>query len=517
MARFPVPTVLEIHRPKTFTGNSTSITALLSSCSTLSHLLQIHAQIITSGRHGNSHLTDKIIHLCTSNSLRAKHPLHPINHGCHLASLSENQEPFSWNNVIRALATSKLGREALRAFLRMRRQGIGPNEHTFPFIFKACSSFSGLDEGRQVHGDVVKHGLHLNVYVQNTLIHMYGSCKKIVDAYKVFEGMPQRTVVSWNSVISALVECSWFDESIELFVKMRRNGVGPDETTMVIVLSACTELGSLNLGKRAHSQVIELGLLVNCQLGTSLVDMYAKCGNINYAARIFNAMARKNVWTWSSMIIGFAQHGLAGPALQLFHEMKNQSIRPNHVTFLGVLCACSHAGLVHDGRRYFHEMEKVHGLKPGMLQYGAMVDLLGRAGLLEEAYDFIMDMPVEPDGAVWRALLSACGIHDRVGGSAWVGEKVRRRLVELEPKRIGNLVMIANNYADVGSWEEAENLRRKMRDCGLKKVGGWSCLEIGGRVARFFSGDFSSVTCCVDDILSCLSRLSLHSRITRLQ
>ncbi|KAI3452298.1 hypothetical protein Pfo_008963 [Paulownia fortunei] len=484
MVRFPVSTVSEIHPPKPFNCNSNFVAvqrclSLLNCCSSLKQLFQIHAQIIMAGLHRNSYITDKIIQFCTSDSLRTKHPIDLINHGYYVVNLSGKLEPFSWNNVIRAYATSNSDsqREAIWVFLDMRRLGVRPNQHTFPFLFKACASFLGLNEGRQIHGDVVKHGFHFNVYVQNTLIHLYGSCKKILDSYKVFDEMTYRTVVSWNSIISANIECSWFYDSVALFVKMRDSAFEPDETTMVIVLSACAELGNLSLGKWVHSQVIEKGMVVNCQLGTALVDMYGKCGDVNYAILVFNRMDYRNVWTWSSMILGFAQHGFARYALELFKKMRNYSIKPNHVTFLGVLCACSHAGLVEDGQYYFIEMEQVHGIKPMMVHFGAMVDILGRAGRLREAYAFVMNMPIEADGIVWRALLSACSIHD-VNDYIGVGEKVRQKLIELEPKRSGNFVMLANNYAEVGLWEKAAHLRSRMRDRGLKKIAGESCLEV---------------------------------------
>ncbi|KAL8044078.1 hypothetical protein ABFX02_08G023600 [Erythranthe guttata] len=512
----------EIHPRKSFNCNSNLValqqclSSLLNSCSSLKQLLQIHAQIIISGLHRNSYITDKIIQVCTSGSLRTKHPIHSLSHGYNVVCFSGKLEPFSWNNVIKAYATCNADcsrREAVRVFVDMRRLGIRPNEHTFPFLFKACASFLGLGVGRQIHGDVLKHGLHFNVYVQNTLIHFYGCCKKILDAYKVFDEMTHRTVVSWNSMISASIECSWFYDSIELFIKMRDRGFEPDETTMVIVLSSCAELGNLSLGKWVHSQVIAKGMPVNCQLGTALVDMYGKCGDVDYASLVFRRTIHRNVWTWSSMILGFAQHGFAGYALQLFDEMRrNHSIKPNHVTFLGVLCACSHAGLVDDGRYYFNEMKQVHGISPRMVHFGAMVDILGRAGLLEEAYGFVTKMPFEADAVVWRALLSACTIHD-VNDCTGVGEKVRRRLTELEPKRCGNFVMLANSFAEVGLWEKAAQLRSRMRRGGLKKIGGASFLEVGGSTFKFFSGNYSCVP--FSDIILLLNTLNLHANMIR--
>lgn len=420
--------------------------------------------------------------------------------------------PRYWNNLIRAYATSKGNsqREALRVFLEMRRSEALPNEHTFPFSFKACASVEGLTDGKQIHGDAIKRGLDTNVYVQNTLIHFYGCCRKIVDAYKVFDKMSYRTVVSWNSILSACIGSSWFAKAFEIFAEMRRSGFDPDEATMVIMLSASAEIGNLSLGKWIHSQVIIRAMVVNCQLGTALVDMYGKCGQVNCARLIFNRMIERNVWTWSAMILGLAQHGFAIQALELFTTMKNCSIRPNHVTFLGVLCACSHAGLVDDGRRFFHEMEHVRRITPMMVHYGAMVDIFGRAGHLNEAYSFILSMPIKADAIVWRTLLSACNLHDN-NDYTGLGEEVKHRLLNLEPRRSGNFIMVANKYAEVGMWEKAEGLRRTIRDRGLKMMAGQSCIEVGGSIFRFFSGNDSQVA--GEEIFLLINILNLHAKM----
>ncbi|XP_073119917.1 pentatricopeptide repeat-containing protein At2g36730 [Henckelia pumila] len=520
MVRATISTANIFHPPKPFNYTSDSLIlqrfiALLNSCSSEKEFFKIRAQFLISGLQHNSDITARIIQFCTSNSFRTNRSVHLINHAQFTLYSSGILEHSAWNNVIRAFVTSNRGseREAIWVFVEMRRLGIRPNEHTFPFLFKGCSSFLGLNEGRQIHGDVMKHGYVYNVYVQNTLIHFYGSCKKVLDSYKVFDEMLYRTVVSWNSMILACIESSWFYDSIEVFIKMTDGGIEQDQTTMVVVLSAIAELGNLSMGKWIHSRVISRCIMINCQLGTALVDMYGKSGDVNYARLVFDRMVYRNVWTWSSMIIGFAQHGYAKCALELFTEMSNCSVKPNHVTFLGVLCACSHAGLVEDGKCYFHEMENMHGIKPTMVHFGAMVDVLGRAGLLKEAYNFIMQMPVEADSIVWRTLLSACNIHDTNDYSG-VGVKVRNILIELEPKRSGNLVMVANNYAEAGLWQEAENLRTRMRDRGLKKMAGESCVEVGGFNYRFVSGDYSCIAC--EEICLLLTRLNLHVKMINL-
>ncbi|KAG7542102.1 Pentatricopeptide repeat [Arabidopsis thaliana x Arabidopsis arenosa] len=284
----------------------------------------------------------------------------------------------------RGYSSSDTPVESIWFYSEMERRGIKPNKLTFPFLLKACASFLGLTAG-----------------------------KKTSDARKVFDEMTDRNFVSWNSIMTALVENGKFNLVFECFCEMIGRRFCPDETTMVVLLSACC--GNLSLGKLVHSHVVVRELELNCRLGTALVDMYAKSGGLEYARLVFERMVDKNVWTWSAMIVGLAQYGFAEEALQLFAKMvKESTVRPNYVTFLGVLCACSHTALVDDGYKYFHEMEKAHKIKPVMIHYRAMVDILGRAGRLNEAYDFIKKMPFEPDAVVWRTLLSACSIYHNI-------------------------------------------------------------------------------------------------------
>jgi pentatricopeptide repeat protein len=307
---------------------------------------------------------------------------------------------------------------------------------------------------------------------------------------QVFDGMPRRTVVSWNTALTACVDNDRHDRCVGLFGAMVEARFEPDQTTFVCMMSAAAELGNLPLGKWAHGQVVARRLDMTLQLGTAAVNMYAKCGLVSYAWRLFERMPARNVWTWSAMIMGFAQNGLARDALKLFERMKGASVAPNYVTFLGLLCACSHAGLVDEGRRFFREMQHVYGIEPTMRHYSAMVDVLGRSGLLQEAYDFVMDMPLEADPVVWRTLLGACQLHSSKDCIDIVS-KVQERLLELEPRRSGNYVMVANIYSDIGSWDEAAKARRVMREGGMKKMAGESCVEVGGLLHRFISGDDS--------------------------
>lgn len=421
----------------------------------------------------------------------------------------------AWNHVIRGYARGcrvPRRRDSVGVFLEMNRWGrpsARPNELTFPFVLNAAAGLEDLDLGRQLHAEALKGGVEAVVYVGNALIHLYARCGQLAEARQIFDKMPARTVVSWNSMLSAYAERSCLDETLKLFVWMRRARFEPDEATFVVLLSAAAETSNLGLGKWAHGRLIEMAVSMNVQLGTALVDMYAKSGAIGSARRVFERMPERNVWTWSSMILGLAQHGLAGEALELFDRMKRTPVEPNCVTFLGVLAACSHGGLVDDGYRFFHEMTRERGVPARMAHYSAMVDVLGRNGRLEEAYAFVESMPVEPDAVVWRTLLSACSIHSAANYGS-VGSRARRRLLELEPERIGNHVMVANMYAEAGLWEAAAEARKVMRDGGMKKMPGESCIAVGTWVVRFVSGDDARLG--HDQLYGLLDSLSLTAR-----
>lgn len=503
MVRLPVPRT--VNSNSKFPSKKNQCLYLLKLSSSVKHASQIHAQILVSGLQQDTNLVTELIRFCSLS------PSRKFSYAESLLYNSLDSLPPSWNFLIRGYASGDAPKNAIRVFCRMRKEGVAPNNFTFPFVFKACATCLALEEGKQAHADIFKFGLDCDVYVNNNLIHFYGSCKKVLDACKMFDEMPVRSIVSWNSVITACAQNLWSRDAIRKFVKMKDFGFQPNETTMVIMLSLCAQIGNLGLGKWIHSQLIERGMTLNCQLGTALVDMYAKTGDLGHAKLVFDRMEEKNVWTWSAMILGLAQHGFGKEGLELFLKMRESfSVFPNYVTFLGVLCACSHAGLVDEGFRYFHEMEHRHGIRPMAIHYGAMVDILGRAGNLEEAYNFLMDVPFRPDPILWRTLLSACSIHNANVSDGLV-DKVRKKLLELEPRRSENFVIIANMYADAGMWETATNVRRTMRAGGLKKIGGESCIVLEGSIYHFFSG------CCSKDdhesIKLLLDGLNLHMKM----
>ncbi|EFH61267.1 hypothetical protein ARALYDRAFT_478816, partial [Arabidopsis lyrata subsp. lyrata] len=356
----------------------------LKLCSSFKHLLQIHGKIHVSSLQNDSFIIIELVRVSSLSLVK------DLTFARTLLLHSSDSTPSTWNMLNRGYSSSDTPVESIWFYSEMERRGINPNKLTFPFLLKACASFLGLTAGRQIQVEVLKHGFDSDVYVGNNLIHLYGSCKKTYDARKMFDEMTDRNFVSWNSIMTALVENGKFNLVFECFCEIIGRRFCPDETTMVVLLSACC--GNLSLGK-FHSQsrrVVVRELELNCRLGTALVDMYAKSGGLEYARLVFERMVDKNVWTWNAMIVGLAQYGFVEEALQLFAKMmKESTVRPKYVTFLGVLCACSHTALVDDGYKYFHEMEKAHKIKPMIIHYRAMVDILGRACRLNEAYDFI--------------------------------------------------------------------------------------------------------------------------------
>ncbi|XP_078432862.1 pentatricopeptide repeat (PPR) superfamily protein [Wolffia australiana] len=486
--------------------------ALLAKASSKSLLRPLHALFETSGLlQSDKFLASELIR-AFANSF--SDPF--IDHARLLLHRLPDPSTACYNHVIRGyarLCPNPRRRDSIRLFIDMRRR-IGPsstpNELTFPFVLNAAAGLGDLNLGRQLHAEALKAGVGDVVYVGNGLIFLYSKCGQLACARQMFDGMPSRSLVSWNSVLSAYAEKSSVDELLRLFSDMRYSQIEPDETSFVVLLSSAAEISNLGLGKWVHGRLIVLPIPMNVQLGTALVDMYAKSGAIHCARKVFARMTNRNVWTWSAMIVGLAQHGLAIEALHLFDAMKMTSIEPNDVTYLGVLAACSHCGLVDDARCFFREMTKDFGIPARMEHYSAMVDVLGRKGHVKEAYAFVKSMPVEPDAVVWRTLLSTCSLHS-AADTAGVAGIARQRLLELEPERTSNHVMVANMCAEAGLWEAAAKMRKRMRKRGLKKVPGESSIVVGSSVVSFISGDDTHKS--HDQLQQLLHTLCLNARI----
>ncbi|KAI5440340.1 hypothetical protein KIW84_010009, partial [Lathyrus oleraceus] len=442
-----------------------SLMNLFKHCSTPNHLKQIHARIILTGFHHNLILAGKIIMFSA---------LSNINYALSVFHTIHKPDAFLWNTIIRGFGNSTQPLNAIHFYKRMQlaTEYVIPDNFTFSFLLKIIARLQLLTLGKQLHSTVFKFGLQSHTYVRNSLMHMYGMLKDIQVAHHLFEEMRKPDLVAWNSIIDCHVYCGNYNEALDLFTRMLRHGgmqLQPDDATLVVTLSACGAIGALDFGRKVHlfirDSIINFGESIS--VFNALVDMYAKCGAVEEAYETFSNMKRKNLVSWNIMILGFASHGNGEEALSLFTRMLQENVeRPNDVTFLGVLCACSHGGLVDEGRWYFDIMNRDYTIQPTIKHYGCMVDLLGRAGLVMEAYDLIKNMPVDCNAIVWRTLLAAC----RNYGNVELGEKVRRHLLELEPDHSSDYVLLANMYASTGQWNEMSKQRRSMHERRVRKT-----------------------------------------------
>ncbi|XP_057953535.1 pentatricopeptide repeat-containing protein At4g21065 [Malania oleifera] len=457
------------------------IALLLTCASSNFKLKQIHAFSIRRGIP----LTDPDMgkHLIfTLVSLSA-----PMTYAHHIFSQIQNPNIFTWNTMIRGYAESENPRPAVELYRQMHITSVEPDTHTYPFLLKAIAKVMAVREGEKIHSIAMRNGFESLVFVQNTLLHMYAACGHAESAYKLFEFMPERNLVTWNSVINGYALNGRPNEALTLFREMSLESVEPDGFTMVSLLTACAELGALALGRRAHTYMFKACLNENLHAANALVDFYAKCGGIRDAQRVFDEMVERSVVSWTSLIVGLAVNGFGKEALELFWMLEREGLAPSEITFVGVLYACSHCGMVDEGFGYFNRMKEEYGLVPKIEHYGCIVDLLGRAGRVKEAYDFIQKMPLQANAVVWRTLLGACAIH----GQLTLGEVARTRLLQLEPKHSGDFVLLSNLYASEQRWSDVQKVRRTMLREGVQKTPGLSLVELGNCVHEFVMGDRS--------------------------
>ncbi|KAA8521760.1 hypothetical protein F0562_012433 [Nyssa sinensis] len=321
----------------------------------------------------------------------------------------------------------------------------------------------------------------------NTLLDGYCRSGDTEKARTFFDKIPEKDVVSWNTMINCYTRCHQFGALFELFRELQISNVKPNNLTLISLLSACASAGALNHGIWVHVYIKKNHIKLDNMLGTALIDMYGKCGSIDKAYESFSEVTEKNVFLWTTMIGAHAMEGQAWKAIELYTEMEEMGIKPDHITFIALLSACSHGGLVDEGYKYFTKMSSFYNIGPKIQHYGCMVDLLGRAGCLEEAVKFIETMPIKPDASIWSALMRACSIHHDIQ----LAEHAFKHLTEMEPLNDAAYVLLSNIYAKAGRWENVSWVRRKLKELGVQKQLGCSLIEQNGVVHEFISGDFS--------------------------
>lgn len=427
----------------------------------------------------NLFLATKLVNLyCVCGSLRNAH---------HLFDRIPKRNLFLWNVLIRGYAWNGPYEVAIALYNQMFDCGLVPDRYTFPFVLKACSALSAIEVGRKIHERVVYTMCETDVYVGAALIDMYAKCCCPQSARRVFDKIEERDAVLWNSMLAAYRQNGHPDESLALCSEMVLAGLRPTEATLVTVISASADIAALPAGKELHGFSLRNGFESNDKVKTALVDMYAKSGSVKVARTLFERLGEKRVVSWNAMITGYAMHGYAAEALDLFEKMKGGSAVPDHITFVGVLGACSHGGLLDKGLMFFDFMVREYHIEPTVQHYTCMVDLLGHCGQLNKAYDLIKEMKVMADSGVWGALLNSCKIH----GHVELAELAVEKLMELEPDEAGYYVILSNIYAQAGMWEGVARLRKLMIDKGIKKSIACSWIEVRNKVHAFLSGDTS--------------------------
>ncbi|CAM8952749.1 unnamed protein product [Rhodiola kirilowii] len=413
------------------------------------------------------------------------------------------QDLVTWNSLLAAYVVHKQGGLALRVFIDMQASGFEPDVYTFTSVIS-----SSLDDelGKSFHGLIFKKGLERSVPISNSLMSMYlkSDSKLLEDALRIYESMEKRDQVSWNSILTGFSQNGLSENALECFKQMLLEFVEIDQYAFSAVFKACSDLATLQLGQQVHNLAMKMGNDVFDYVASSLIFMYCKCGCIEDARKAFDETPQDSAIIWNSIIFGYAQHGQGNTSLDLFYSMRNRLVKPDHITFVAVLTACSHIGLLDEGCSFLSSMEPDYGIPPRMEHYACAVDLCGRAGRLDRAEALIKGMPFEPDAMVWKTLLGAC----RMCGDIELASQVANRLLELEPHEQCTYVLLSSIYSHLGRWNENADLKRLMKHRGVKKVPGWSWIELKNEVHSFNALDRMHTDC--EEIYQVIDHLTIE-------
>ncbi|KAK6161497.1 hypothetical protein DH2020_004878 [Rehmannia glutinosa] len=470
---------------------------LLQKCKTLNTFKQVHAQMVTTGLILHTYPISRILLLSST--------LATLSYTMTIFNKVQSPSIFLYNTVISSLIQKDHTKVALSLYDQiLTHPNLKPNNYTYPSLFKAFGAHQWLKHGQTLHAHVLKF-LHTpyDNFVQASLLNFYARCGRVGIARYFFDQIKEPDLATWNSILSAYArnssvsfaaDSSHLDgntssslEVLNLFSHMQKSLVEPSEVTLVALITACAELGALSQGIWAHVYIIRNELRFNHYIGTALITLYANSGSLRFAWQVFHQLPHKDKFCFNAMIRGLAIHGHGHEALDLFEIMKQEGFLPDDVTILAVMCACSHIGLVDEGRKYFESMSSIYGLEPKLEHYCCLVDLLGRAGLVKEAEERVLTIPMKPNAVLWRSLLGAARVH----GNLEIGEVALRKLIELEPETSGNYVLLSNMYACMDRWDDAKRVRQLMKDHGIDKIPGSSLVEVDGTLHEFLIGDKS--------------------------
>ncbi|XP_072994394.1 putative pentatricopeptide repeat-containing protein At3g05240 [Typha latifolia] len=490
--------LLDDMKAEGFEPNKVTIMNLLSACGHWQAVERgqwIHTQVKKYGLESDVDIGNSLIRMyarcgCMPNALEAFTNM-PV------------RNTMAWNSLIGGFVQNGLHREALTMFQEMASSDAMPDEITLVSALSASAHLGDLQQGNFLHTYIKDLDIVCDTFLGNSLINMYAKCGDLATAESIFHGMTEKDVVSWTAMICGYVQGNQCMEALNLFEEMKLLNVEANEITLVSLLSACSQLGALDRGREIHAYIEERNVYKDVCLGNTLVDMYAKCGCIEIASKIFHGMPQKDTHSWNAMIGGLATHGHGKKAIDLFNQMQRLGdVKPDSVTLTVILCACVHAGMVSEGFYYFGSMSTLYAVFPELEHYGCMVDLLSRAGLIEEAFDFIKKMPLEPNSVIWGSLLAACRVHRNIE----LGERILQHTIKVADDD-GAHVLISNLYAETGRWDDIGRVRTLTRNKGMEKSPGCSSIEVDGIVHEFLVGD--GIVHEHDTMFSCLMALHL--------
>ncbi|KAK6946106.1 E motif [Dillenia turbinata] len=491
--------VLDEMRLEGINMDPVTVSSILPVCAQLGDILTgmlIHLYVIKHGLEDDLFVSNAMINMYAKFGL--------LRHAKKVFHQMLVRDVVSWNSIISAYEQKDDPHTAFHFFSEMQLSKIWPDSLTLVSLASIVSQLGDCRSSRSVHGYVLRRGWVMkDIIMGNAIIDMYAKLGATDSAHKVFKEIPVRDVVSWNTLITGYAQNGLASEAIEVYGMMEEcMEIIPNQGTWVSILPAYAHVGALQQGMRIHGKVFKAALHLDVFVGTCLIDMYAKCGRVDDAMSLFSEVPQESSVPWNAMISCHGVHGDGVKALNLFREMLEQCVKPDHVTFVSLLSACSHSGLVDQGQWFFHLMQEEYGVRPSLKHYGCMVDMLGRAGQLEKAYEFIKNMPIQPDASIWGALLSACRIH----GNADLGSLASNQLFEVDSENVGYYVLLSNIYANARKWEGVDQVRSLARDRGLRKTPGWTSIEVDGKVDVFYTGNQSHPQC--GDIYKELEALS---------
>ncbi|CAH9141127.1 unnamed protein product [Cuscuta epithymum] len=436
----------------------------------------VHGLALKHGNHGSLYVANALLDIYST-------LFTTMDEACELFSEISEKNDVTWTTMIAGYTHRGYGYCGLQTFKQMILEGVMPNAFTFSIAISASTSISPCSCGKHLHAAVIKHGFDFNVPVMNSILDMYCRGNNLNEANHCFHYMPQRDIITWNTLIAGY-EKSYPKESIKLYSCLESEAPSPNAFTFSSIVAAVSNLAALSCGEQVHGRIIHRGLVSNLELDNALIDMYAKCGNVLSSRRIFNEMPSRNLVSWTSMMIGYGRNGYGKQAIELFDKMLSSSLTPDRIAFMAVLNACSHAGFVDEGLEYFNSMVDDYKVVPDQETYGCVVDLLGRAGRVKEAYELIEKMPFAADESVWGAYLGACLAHKLPD----LGTLAVKKVLCLNPKIAGTYLMLSKIYAANGKWKDYVKMRNMMRNLSNKKEVGRSWVEVRSEICDFVAG-----------------------------